>query len=140
MTAHLHGQISEALVSGDPARIERWERLQADIAHFVQGGYVNWNLMKWLDPHKYEHWELCSVRPRPSLRVFGRFALPDVFVGTHVAERKKLKGKWSLEWELEKLTCEDHWKTALGNYAPFHGDSYESYITENASRKPKVLL
>jgi hypothetical protein len=90
--------------------------------------------MKWLDPKKYEHWELKSVRPRPSLRVFGRFACPDVFVGTHIVERTKLKGKWTIEWEIEKLTCEDHWKAALGNFIPFSARDYEGYITENATR------
>ncbi len=81
--------------SSDPTTQDRYQSLRADIDHFVSGGFINWGLMKWLDPKKHEVWELKSVRPRPSLRVFGRFALPNVFIGTHLAERRTLKGKWS---------------------------------------------
>ena len=138
MTQQLNSQISLALASEDSARVERWEYLRADISHYVEGGRVTWDLMRWLCPHKFEHWELRSRRPRPSLRVFGRFAEPDVFVGTHVAERTSLKEKWNLQWELAKLSCEDYWKHALGDRPAFTAESYESYITENAYRHLKV--
>lgn len=139
MTKHLNGQIAEACASPEALRAQRWGRLQADIALFVEGGFINWELMKWLDPHKFEHWTLKSVRPRPSLRVFGRFAQPDVFVGTHVVERTPLKRKWSIEWELQKLICEERWKEVLGVQAPFHAEHYEDYITEKAAKQLKVL-
>ena len=87
---------------------------------------------------KFEHWELRSVRPRPSLRLFGRFAEPNVFVGTHIVERAPLGAKWSQSWEIEKLICEDEWKQAMGNARPFQSDTYEDYITENSSRCPRV--
>ena len=87
----------------------RWAKLEADMAHFVEGGYINWNLMKWLDPQKQEVWELKSVRPKPSLRVFGRFAEPNVFVGTHHQVRNKMKGKWSQEFWDEIVKCETIW-------------------------------
>jgi hypothetical protein len=90
--------------------------------------------MKWLEPKKHEIWELKSVRPRPSLRVFGRFAQANVFVGTHIAERKSLKGKWSLEFELEKLRAEEIWNRIFNTKTPFSASHYEGYITENASR------
>lgn len=138
MTAHLGNQIAAARASSDPSHVERWERLRADIGHYVGGGRITWNLMRWLDPHRYEHWELRSVRPKPSLRVFGRFAEPDVFVGTHAVERKPLKAKWSLEWELEKLTCEERWKEALGDCAPFAAAAFENYFTENATHQVEV--
>jgi hypothetical protein len=138
MTKRLKEQISEGLVSPDAKRVERWDRLRADIAYYVGNGLVTWSLMRWLDPKKFEHWELRSVRPRPSLRVFGRFAEADVFIGTHMVERAPLGGKWSLNWELEKLICEDEWNQALPGCAPFRASSYEEYITENAYRFPRV--
>ena len=140
MTKRLNAEIAEGRSSADPKRQERWERLRADISHFIENGYVTWALMKWLDPKKYEHWELKSVRPRPSLRVFGRFAEPDVFVGTHVVERAPLGAKWTMKWEMEKLICEAEWKNALGDCSPYRSDVYENYITENSSRYPKVPL
>lgn len=121
--------------SGDDYR--RWANLEAQISHFVEGGYVNWNLMKWLDPQEAEHWELRNRRPRPSLRVFGRFAKPDVFVGTHVALRKKLGGKWSNQWIGEVLEIEEIWSD-LFRSKPYFGSKYEDYITSNARKDVKV--
>src|ERR1700730_1705516 len=91
LTAELAAQI--AVGRHDSTTRERWAHLDADMAHFVEGGYINWGLMKWLDPQKQEVWELKSVRPKPSIRVFGRFAEPDVFVATNLAFRQDLKGK-----------------------------------------------
>lgn len=121
---------------------KRWAELEAAISTFIVGGYVSEKLIKQLQPAKYEHWELISRRPRPSLRVFGRFAMSDVFVGTHVKPRKGLGGMYSPQFEHEKLVCEDHWKAA-GLPDPFSAPPafpYEAYITENASRKLGVPL
>lgn len=121
---------------------QRWAALVAVIGRFVEGGRVDSNLLKQLDPYKYEHWWLRNKRPRPSLRVFGRFALPNVFVGTHVEERRTLGGKWSGATEHQKLVCEDHWDGAgLAGFQPFSDPPdfrYESYITENAKRKMEI--
>jgi len=134
MTKRLDKEIKAGCASPDRKRYERWERLRADMAHYTENGFVSWSFMKWLQPKKFEHWELKSVRPRPSLRVFGRFARPNIFVGTHVVERSPLGAKWSLEWELEKLSCEELWNEAFGGSDPFRSAIYEHYITENASR------
>lgn len=100
------------------------------------------NLIKQLQPPKFEHWEILCRKPKPSLRVFGRFAKPNVFVGTHVKPRKGLGGMYSPQFEHEKLVCEDHWKAAGLPEDGFFSDppkfAYEAYITENASRKVRV--
>lgn len=138
MCAGLISQMDAARAVTDVKQIARWERLNADIAHFVGNGYINWNLMKWLDPRRFEHWELRSVRPRPSIRVFGRFAAPDVFVATHAVERALLGAKWDVRWEIEKLVCEDEWHLALGDEPPFSADDYTRYITQNASKDVRL--
>lgn len=118
----------------------RWAELDAAMIYFVEGGLITQKRLKALDPHKFEHWELRATRPKPSLRVFGRFAKPDVFVGTHVEVRKFLGGKNTLEWELAKLKCEDIWNAA-GLPDPFTDAPefrYSEYITENASEKVNV--
>jgi hypothetical protein len=138
MCAPFTAQMAEARASDEEPIRARWQRLEADISHYVAGGYVNWAFMKWLDPHKYEHWELRSVRPKPSLRVFGRFACPDVFIATHCHERKGLRQKWSINWEIEKLTCEDHWRVAVGDLVPFSAAEYESYLTDNAEKNVRI--
>lgn len=131
MCEPLSRAIEAGRVSADEKTIKRWAQLEADIAHFVEGGHITKDRLKQLDPFKYEHWELRSLEPRPSLRVFGRFVCPDVFVGTHVRERPGLGAKWSLDWEMEKLACEEYW-TAVGLENPFHSDRYEAYITRDA--------
>ncbi len=138
MCQRLEDELQKGRGSADGIVRGRWDALAADVSHFVEGSFINWGLMKWLDPKKYEHWELKSVRPRPSLRVFGRFVEPDVFVGTHTAVREHLGGKWTLQWELEKLTCEEIWNDALA-IEPFSAENYEDYISFNASRDLKVL-
>ena len=129
--------IKEGRLSNDEKVMRRWAQLESDISHFIEGGFVTEDLIKQLKPRTFEHWELRSRKPRPSLRVFGRFAKPDVFVGTHVWRRDLLGGMWSPEFEHEKLVCEDHWKAA-GLSEPFSADAYENYITENAVRKLRV--
>lgn len=121
----------------DDRTAARWAKLDADIAHYVEGGYINWGLMKWLDPQSQEVWELRSVRPKPSIRVFGRFAEPNVFIATHLAYRKSLKDKWSREFWDEIFECERRWKT-LTDEGPFKGDAYTDYITENAAKRVRV--
>ena len=125
----------------------RWAQLEADIGTFVEGGLVTEKLLKQLKDRKFEHWEFISRRPSPSLRVFGRFAKPDVFVGTHVVPRKGMGGMWSPQFEHEKLVCEDHWEAAGLPTEPSPGAftdtplfRYQSYITENASRNLKVPI
>lgn len=136
MCQPLHTAIQAGRTSDDEQERSRWARLEADIDDFVTGAYMTEKLIKQLKPPKGEHWELLSRRPKPSLRVFGRFARPDVFVGTHVVLRKELGGMWSPQFEHEKLVCEDHWNAA-GLPEPFTappGYMYEAYITANARK------
>lgn len=142
MCPPLHQSIEVGKASDDENERKRWATLEAAISHFVEGGYVTEDLIKQLLDPKYEHWELRSRRPKPSLRVFGRFIQPDIFVGTHLQRRDGLGGMWSPEFEHEKLVCEDHWKAA-GLPDPFTAPPdypYEMYITENATRQMKVPL
>jgi hypothetical protein len=140
MCTPLWSAIIEGRGQSTAGQRDRWAKLQADISHFIEGGRITEDRFKQLDDAKHENWELRSVKPKPSLRVFGRFAEPDVFVGTHVKQRKDLSGKWDLDWELEKLICEDHWKNA-GLPEPFTAPpdyKYSDYITENAEKKHAI--
>ena len=135
----LERELAKQIADGqnDKDMRDRWAKLEADMAHFVEGGYVNWGLMKWLDPKEQEVWELKSVRPRPSMRVFGRFAEPNVFIGTNLALRPNLKGKWSLQYWDEIFKAERVW-SGLFARSPFSGENYTDYITENAGKRVEV--
>ena len=142
MCVPLRDDIEAGKTDPDEKIRSRWAQLEVAISTFVVGGYVTENLVKQLQPPKHEHWELRSRKPKPSLRVFGRFAKPDVFVGTHVMLRKALGGMWSAQFEHEKLVCEAHWRDAGLPEARAFTDPplfrYEAYVTENASRKVQV--
>ena len=136
----LRDSIEQGKVDPDEKVRSRWADLEAAISTFIVGGYMTEKLIKQLKDEKREHWELISRKPSPSLRVFGRFAMPDVYVGTHVRPRNGMGGMWSPQFEHEKLVCEDHWN-ATGLGAPFSDPPdfrYEAYITDNASRKVRV--
>lgn len=140
MCPPLYHAIEAGKSSPDEKERQRWASLEAAISYFIEGGYVTQDLIKQLRDYKYEHWQLRNRRPRPSIRVFGRFIEPNVFVGTHLQRRDGLGGMWSPEFEHEKLVCEDHWKQA-GLPDPFTDPPdfrYENYITENAARGVRV--
>ncbi len=145
MCKPLYEAIEQGRTNPEAATRRRWAQLEADIGTFVEGGFITDKLVKQLKDPKYEHWELISRRPAPSLRVFARFAKPDVLVGTHACQRQQLGGMWSAAFEHEKLVCEDHWKAAglpttppPGAFTAAPDFAYERYITENARRKLEV--
>lgn len=132
-------EIANGSVSADEKERQCWAKVEAAFSHFIEGGLVHDNLVKQLLPPKFEHWEFKCRKPRPSIRVFGRFIMPDVFVATHAMPRNLLGGMYSEEFEHEKLVCEDHWNAA-GLDAPFSDPEfrYEAYITTNARRKLRI--
>jgi hypothetical protein len=138
--------IRKAIEEGrnDPDEKERqcWAKVEAAFSHFIEGGMVTEDLVKQLEPYKFEHWEFRCRKPRPSIRVFGRFVMPDVFVATHPRPRSLLGGMWSEEFEHEKLVCEDHWKAAGLSPSDVFTDipsfRYEAYVTSNAQRKQGI--
>jgi len=145
MCTSLRDDLENGKKAADPKVRQRWARLEAAMQYFVEGGFVTEGLIKQLREYKHEHWELRSRSPRPSLRVFGRFACPDVFVGTHVVPRNGLGGMGSMEFEFEKLKCEDLWTAAglpttppPGAFTDSPDFDYRRYITENAVRRARV--
>jgi hypothetical protein len=68
MCLPLYRSIDERRRSNGEKVRKRWAQLEADIGHFIEGGLVTEDLVKQLKPWKYEHWELRSRKPSPSLR------------------------------------------------------------------------
>ena len=150
MCKPLRDELEKNKLDLDESVRARWAKLEGSMQHFVGNGYMTRNRIKQLEPAKFENWELINKRPKPSLRVFGSFAKPDLFIGTHVKERNKLKGKFSVEFEIERIQSEQIWKATglpinpkTGRPAVFSDAPefrYEAYITENASEKIQVPL
>jgi hypothetical protein len=137
MCAPLKDDLDAGRVDADEKVRRRWAQVEAALIHFIENGRMTEKLIKQLKPEKFEHWEIICRRPRPSYRVFGRFALPDVFIATHVKLRNGLGGMHSPQFAQEMLVCEDHYRNA--GLTTFFSDipdfKYESYITENATAK-----
>jgi hypothetical protein len=133
--------IENGSASADDKERQCWAKVEAAFSHFIEGGMVHDNLVKQLVPAKFEHWEFKCRKPKPSIRVFGRFIMPDVFVATHPMERNLLGGMYSAAFEHEKLICEDHWKKAELDppFSDVPGFEYGSYITANARRKLRIV-
>jgi hypothetical protein len=91
-----------------------------------------------LEPTTLSVFDIRSRDPKPSLRVLGRFARPDVFVGLDWWPRWK-RVSWSVK---EPLTDDQKWAAAIAGVAkiwseilpgitPVLGDKVEGYVTRN---------
>jgi len=111
----------------------RWIELRADIDTFISGGRVS------VGPHGYlshlkpyeEVWEIRSINPRPSVRVFCRFADTDTLIAHTVRARKPLAGEKSIEWGQAIRDCKATWRALFPAYNPHFGDSISAYISEH---------
>jgi hypothetical protein len=122
----------------DEAEEVRMGRLWADLDHFSTGEQIivgsrfdDYCHMKPLDPASDEVWEYISRCPKPSLRVFGRFAEIDVFVATHKWARNELGAFRSREWKREIRRCKAEWTRIFPAHYPVVGVSANDYVSEN---------
>ncbi len=110
--------------------------LEADLVRFISGDEItvargkeeSCNL-KPLSPPEGEVWEIRSRDPKPSIRVFGRFADQDVFIATNLEYRKVLDHIRSRKWKEEILRCKAIWKRLFPYLDPHSGDSLSDYIS-----------
>lgn len=99
--------------TGDEITEERYGRLRADLETFVVEKDLYPHYLFWLTPRADWVWEIRSVADAPSLRVLGRFAMPDVFVALTIEERSEL-GEWNSEsWKRAKRTTIQRWNSCL---------------------------
>lgn len=83
-----------------------------------------------------EVWEFIDKKPRPSLRMFCRFASPNILVGTHIVERRWLLGFNSLRWRTEQRRCVAEWRKVLPTYTPHEGDTIHDYLSNAVPARP----
>ena len=112
--------------------------LEADLVRFINGDRItvargqeeSCNL-KPLTPVTGEVWEIRSRDPKPSLRVFGRFAAQDVFIATNLEYRKFLGRIRSRNWAIEIGRCKAIWRRLFPFLDPHSGDHLIDYISSN---------
>jgi hypothetical protein len=142
---HVSKDIQTQLVGPwrDREQEHRWKVLRADLEAFVEGKRITLpadrNLapkrpshMAQLKPANDEVWEFRLRRPRPSIRVFGRFAKKDFFVALTWAYRADLRALGSDEWRNERLGCRAEWERLFhGLHKPVTAGSYPNDYISN---------
>ena len=125
----------------DKAEEHRCGKLWEDFDRFVEGRLIAVALdspykkpkntyLSRMDPTGNEVWQIRSRDPKPAIRVFGRFAYRDCFVGFSWSYRNKLGGSGSTEFRKEIRTCLASWRHIFPSYNAFTGDSVNEYISE----------
>lgn len=132
------------LITGPWANKElevRCGKLWADFDRFVEGRIIpvalnspytkpNNTYMSRLAPATDEVWEIRSRAPKPSIRVFGRFAYRDCFVAFSWRLRKELGGAESREFRQEIRNCMAVWRQTFPSHDAFTGNTVDDYISE----------
>jgi hypothetical protein len=128
----------------------RWNILWADLDRFIEGRWIDPAYLYWLTPTTDFVFEIRSMQPAPSIRMFVRFAEQDVLVATNYAERPWL-GHWgSKQWRDAITTSKARWQQLFHPYEPLSGDHIRDFITDNVlddapfhrktRRRPRVRL
>jgi hypothetical protein len=124
---------------GDPIQAGRMGLLRADLDRFLEEDWIivghrhsRHAYMKRLDPGRDEVWEIRSRDPDPELRVFGRFAETDVFIGTRILNRDYLGDENSRQWRDEIVRCGIDWRNLFHPYPPLMNRRLHEYISSNA--------
>lgn len=133
-TTCVHDAINVEL--NDDAHEKRMAKLRADLERFVKGQNIivgarlhGGCFLKRLEPAEAAVWEIISRNPKPSYRVFGRFARKDVFVATMVIERTLLGEFMSRLWRREIRRCKADWSRLFPANVPLLGDDINDYIS-----------
>lgn len=93
--------------------------------------------IKILNPRSDEIWEL-RKRDRPSTRIFGRFAMKDIFIATNMRTSADLFSlqwvtdgyiRWPV-WREEIRRCKAIWRSLFATYEPLSGGKLDEYLSD----------
>ena len=90
-----------------------------------------------LEPPPEEIWEFRITEPVPQLRVFARFAAPDILVATAAVNRDRLgrafsrSQKQNKAWTEAMYGCISEWTRLFGRTEAFRGRVIADYVSEN---------
>lgn len=113
----------------EPEMEDRMGILQADLELFAEGQSIDPKYLFRLYPASDAVWEIRSVRPEPSIRVLGLFAIKNVFVATNIALRENLGGWQSREWKDVKRTARARWNQLFHTYQPIPSGNIHDLAT-----------
>lgn len=116
----------------------RVAELQADLDYFMDGRRIDlrplgsieeYAYMALLEPPTNEVWEIRSVDPKPSIRVFGSFIHRNHFVVLTWAWRKELGGRYAKEWRAAIQEFKEEWEIYFGSKRPISGRYPDAYLS-----------
>ena len=107
----------------------RFMRLRAYLDVYTEGRPIAPGFLFQLTGRSEEVWEIKAPRPRPGLRVFGRFANIDIFVALHYASRDVLGGWQSRVWRDAREICKSEWRKLFLTWEPLNGTSIHDYVS-----------
>jgi hypothetical protein len=119
----------------DPEMEDRMGLLQADLETFVSGRTIDPKYLFLLYPPGEGTWEIRSVRPEPSIRVLGFFAMRDVFIATNLSLREQLGGWESREWKDVKRLARTRWAHLFHTYQPIKSLTVSDLVTGSIDGK-----
>lgn len=109
--------------------------LEADLHRFINGDKITVGHAEeptcFLKPlnNCREVWEIRSRDPKPSLRIFGRFAGKDAFVAITMQHRTILDHIRSRAWAVEIRRCATEWTRLFPHLEPHTGNSTHDYVS-----------
>lgn len=113
---------------------ERRFQLRAFLDRFTEGALINVGDNGYMKPARKRHeevWWIRSRRPRPSIRVLGRFALVDTYILTTWGFVSDLGGPKSREWRDTIVRCKTEWRKLFPAHDPISSEDIHDYISEN---------
>lgn len=113
--------------------------IQADLDAWTRGGLVHTDeegnpcFLKPLcpPPPPCEIWELRVTEPRVHVRLFCRFAEPNILIMNKFYTRGLLGKRNSQSWKDARNRCAKAWDELFPSFSPFHAKWMHEYVTEN---------
>lgn len=150
----VHTDIRDILENEAPTLIaeRRLGRLSADLEMFVKGGAISMCFENYrhgdaymgrYDPSDEGTWAIRSRKPKPGMRVFGRFAKTDIFValnfefrsvGVSWSDKKPLGPGDSIEHQFAMIEAEQRWNENFPGTEAIKGEDIHDYISKKAFR------
>jgi hypothetical protein len=85
--------------------------------------------MARLNPPSEEVWEIRSLKPKPSLRIFGAFGQRDIFIALIWAKRTALGAAESEPWKEIIKQFKQEWRNYFNEFLPLAGSYPDDYIS-----------
>lgn len=115
-TVLLHRFVAEAMDREIGLPLGRWSEVHTDLVSVVCGVHVEDGVhFKSFEADGITIMEFRSFEEKPQVRIFGRFAKFDVFVGLGWRDRNGLGGYDSENWAIAGNECNERWNQLFTN-------------------------